>query len=231
MKKNPLIGVSITVACLIVLASYANVVGVQTVESSNNKVIKDEVDQKELLFQTIIVLANNKEIQSILQNSDIKENLEKSLQVPGAKLLLIKLRILFIMVLPPPPVLTENYLEYAYNVGVRRSRNLNELDESKIHSILESFQVNSQGVQKEITAVIEKNDDLNKEIKQLSDVDCDCEKNTTTWHYPILCAILNVIGAFLWIIIIVSVLYGHSYVPIIDALFTSLQYIFSILCI
>ena len=191
MKKNPLIGVSITVACLIVLASYANVVGVQTVESSNNKVIKDEVDQKELLFQTIIVLANNKDIQNLMQKSEIKENFEKSLKVPGAKLLLIKLRILFIMVLPPPPVLTKNYLDYAYNVGVRRSRNLNELDESKIHSILESYQVYSEGIQKEITAVIEKNNALNKEIEQLSDLNCNCENDSTAnWNFPIICLLL-----------------------------------------
>jgi hypothetical protein len=188
MNKNPLIGISITVACLIVLASYANVVGVQTVESSDNKVIKDEVDQKELLFQTIIDLAKNKDIQSIIQKSEIKENLEKSLQVPGAKLLMFELRLRFFMVLPPPQVLTKNYLDYAYKVSLRRLKNF---DASRFNPILENLKVNNQEIQKEITAIIEKNNTLNKEIGQLSDLNCNCENDSTAnWNFPIICLLL-----------------------------------------
>ena len=67
MKKYPLIGISIAVVILIIVASFTNVVGIQSIESSNNKITTDEVDQKDLLFQTIIDLSNNKEIQQIIQ--------------------------------------------------------------------------------------------------------------------------------------------------------------------
>jgi len=63
MKKYPLIGISIAVAVFIIVASFTNVVGIQSIESSNNKITTDEVDQKDLLFQTIIDLSKNKEIQ------------------------------------------------------------------------------------------------------------------------------------------------------------------------
>lgn len=215
MQKSPVIALSIAVACLIVLASFTNVIGVQTIKSSNYTSVKDEIDQKELLFQLILDLANNKEIQKIIQNSEMKGGLERSLQVPGVKLLLINLRMHF-RVLLPPPILTKKYLEYAYNMGVRLSKTL---DESKIHSILKRFQVNSQGMHKEIAAVIEKNSELNKKIEQLSDAQCDCEKNTTRfWHFPVLCAILVVI---LWFLI--GIIVNKPFSPFIIALYTILQ--------
>jgi len=67
MKKYPLISISIAVVFLIIVASFTNVVGIQSIESSNNKITAEEVDQKDLLYQTIIDLVNNKEIQQIIQ--------------------------------------------------------------------------------------------------------------------------------------------------------------------
>lgn len=53
MKRSPLIGISIAVACVIVLASFTNVVGVQTVESSDRNEATYEVDKKELHSESI----------------------------------------------------------------------------------------------------------------------------------------------------------------------------------
>ncbi len=71
MDKKPLIGVSICAVILLILASLSNVVGYQTVQSSNQTVIDNEVNQKEVLFQTILDIANNKEIQRIILKSQI----------------------------------------------------------------------------------------------------------------------------------------------------------------
>ena len=77
------------------------------------------------------------------------------------------------------------------------SRLLKTLDTSKIHSIFERFRVDSQMIQKEIVAVIEKNNELYKKVEQLSDTQCNCEKNVTlSWHFPVICAILSVIWIF-----------------------------------
>jgi hypothetical protein len=45
---------------------------------------------------------------------------------------------------------------------------------------------------KEIIITIEKNDEFNERLKQLSDLPCDCEKNNITrlWHFPVICILL-----------------------------------------
>jgi hypothetical protein len=74
-------------------------------------------------------------------------------------------------------VFTKKDLNSAYNIGSILSKTLST---SKIHMILQRYQVSFQGVLKEITAIIEENDTLNNEMNQLAGVHCDCEKNSTT---------------------------------------------------
>jgi hypothetical protein len=189
MQKYPLVAASLTVTCMIVLASFINVVGYQTIKSSNQKIINDKIDQKKLLFQTILDIANNKEIQKIILNSEMRIGTER---------FFIR-SIGFLMF--TPHVLTENYLNYAYIMGVILSR---RLDPSKIHQLLKLSQERHQGIQKEIKAVIEKNVKLKGEITQLSNLKCDCENNTTTpWTFYILCTLLiPLIGfiAMVWVL-------------------------------
>ncbi|MCX6661592.1 MAG: hypothetical protein NTY91_03480 [Euryarchaeota archaeon] len=48
MDKKPLIGVSICAVVLLILGSLSNVVGYQSVQSSNQKIINEEINQREL---------------------------------------------------------------------------------------------------------------------------------------------------------------------------------------
>jgi hypothetical protein len=188
MQKDPLFGICIITTVLLVLGSLTNVVGYQMVQSLNKKIIKDNIDQKELLFKTIIDIANNKEIQNIIQKSESKGVLKRFLQESNTKLLLMKIKMRFNVFLPSPPFLTKRYLEYVNNMSLRLFK---IFDTSKIHSILEQFRVDSQMIQKEIVAVIEKNNELNKKIEQLSDLPCECEKDKTTiWSFPVICTFL-----------------------------------------
>ncbi|DAC71808.1 MAG TPA: hypothetical protein DSN98_08465 [Thermoplasmata archaeon] len=174
MKKYPLIGVSIIAVIVLILASLSNVVGFQTVQSSNQKIIKDEINQKDLLFQTIVDIANNKEIQRIILKSQINK---ADFLNPDVKFSVLTSQ-----------VLTKNQLKHMYFVGLILSKIISK---SKIHSIVEQYQVNNQEMQKEIIAVIEKDATLNSEIAQLSNTKCDCEKeNTIRWSFPILCLLL-----------------------------------------
>jgi hypothetical protein len=173
MNKYPLIGVSIIAVVLLVLGSLTNVIGYQTVQSSNQKVISTEVDQKELLFQTILDIANNKEIQKVILGSEITG---KRFFDTGVRFSVFT-----------PPVLTEKFLKHAYTMGVILTKTISK---SKMQSI-EQFRMNNQGLQKEITAVIEKNTTLKGEMTQLSSTTCDCEnENTTLWTFPALCNVL-----------------------------------------
>jgi hypothetical protein len=173
MKKYPLIGVSIVVVVLI-LASLSNVVGFQTVQSTIKKIINDEVNQKELLFQTIIDIVNNKKIQQTILKSQINRD---GFLNPDMKLSLIN-----------TPVLTKNQLNHMYIVGLMLSKIISK---SRIHSMIERYKVSNQEMQKEITAVIEKDAILNGKMTQLSNSECDCgNENTTRWNFPVLCILL-----------------------------------------
>ena len=160
MNKYPLIGGSILAVVLIVLGSLSNVVGYQTVQASNQKIITTEVDQKELLFQTIVDMANNKEIQRIILKAQINREI---FPTPDAILPLFN-----------NPVLTKNQLKHMYFIGLMLSKIISK---SKIHSLLEKYQVSNQEMHKEITAVISKDAILNGEMTQLSNLNCDCEEN------------------------------------------------------
>jgi len=178
MDKKPLIGVSICAVVLLILASLSNVVGYQTVQSSNQTVIDNEVNQKELVFQTIVDIANNKEIQGILLRYQISRG-----EIPEVT----------------TSVLTMKQLKQMYFIGLILSKTISK---ARIQSMIDMYQVNNQGVQKEINTVIEKDATLNREIKQLSDLRCDCENNNETylWTFPVICTLL--IPLFIFAVVI-----------------------------
>jgi hypothetical protein len=174
MNKYPLIGGSICAVVLLVLASLTNVVGYQAVQSPNQKAINSEVDQKELLFQTILDIANNKEIQKVILGSEIT----------GKKLFDTDVRFSVFI----PPVLTEIFLKRIYTMGVIFTKTIGK---SKVHSLLEQYPVSNQGMQKKLRTVIEKDMMLKKEMAELSSLSCGCENgNATTWTFPIICILL-----------------------------------------
>jgi hypothetical protein len=188
MKQYPLIGVSICTVVLLVLSSLSNVVGYQKVQSSNQSIINERINHRELLFQTFCDIANNKEIQRIILKSQLIRG-----QFPISNI----------------PVLTKNQLKHMYVVGLMFSKFISK---SKIHSILEKYQVNTQGMLKEITVVIEKDTTIKGEITQLTISECDCEnENTADWHYPVICLLLYPLA------ILILILY--SYTPFFKLLY------------
>ena len=76
MHNNRSIVLSALFACMIVLASYVNIIGAQTEKSLNSKTLKSEVDQEEL-FQTVSDLVDNREIQKTLTRRRYLEIEEK----------------------------------------------------------------------------------------------------------------------------------------------------------
>jgi hypothetical protein len=214
MNKKPLIGVSIIAVVLLVLASLTNVVGYQAVQSSNQKIINEEVDQKELLFQTIVDFVNNKEIQQVILKSQITKD--------GFFYPYIKVPIF------NTPLITKSQLKQMYVIGLMLSKTISK---SRMHSIIEKYQVNNQWVQKEITVVIEKDATLNREIKQLSNSKCDCGKeNTALWHFPVICTIIFIpyaIGIFLYDF--AAFIHNYILIMIIEKIFSPLYQIGKIL--
>ena len=179
MKRQWLaIGISTVSVILLILTSLSNVIGYQTVQSSNESVINERINQRELLFQTIVDIANNKEIQRIILKSQMSRGIFPTSEMP---------------------VVTKNQLRQMYILGMLLSRFIRT---SRIQSMIEKYQFDNQEMQNEISAIIEKDTILNAELTQLKDSDCDCENgNTAAWGFPILCVSLFIIYAetfFLW---------------------------------
>ena len=204
MDKKPLIGVSICAVVLLILGSLTNVIGYQTVQSSNQKIINDEVDQKNLLFQTILDIANNKDVQKVILGSEITG---KRFFDTGVRFSVFT-----------PPVLTEKFLKRMYTMGVILFRTSSK---SRMQSVVKQYQVNNQGVQKEISAVIEKDATLKGEMTQLSSLSCDCEnENTMNWTYPVFCMLLFLL--FIFSIFIGKFITGYGYLALFIVIIASI---------
>ena len=174
MNKYHLIGISIIASGLLFLGSLSNVVGYKSVQSSNQNTITNKANKKELLFQTIVDIANNKEIQRIILKSYIIREgfFNSNLKFSGFN----------------TPILKKNNLKQMYVIGLLLSKTFSK---SRIHSMMEQYQLSNQGMQKEITDVIERDDILNGEMTQLSNSECDCEnRNTTRLTFDVLCILL-----------------------------------------
>jgi hypothetical protein len=169
-KKLCAAEVSLCAVVLLVLGSLNNVVGYQTVQSSNQSVIKERINQRELLFQTIVDIANNKEIQRIILKSQMSRGIFQTTEFP---------------------VVTKTQIRQMYFIGLILSKIISK---SRIQSMIGKYQFNNQEIQKEINAVIEKDITINSEITQLKNYECDCESNSTiTWSFPVVCKTLTLI--------------------------------------
>ena len=172
MKKNSVIGVSFAVVGLFVLASFTSVVGVQIVESSNQEVKNDEIDQKELLLEAIVEIANNPEVKELLEQVDY-ELFDSDYNYRSAlfKLLIFKPRVLLFMFFTRPKMNT-NYLNKAYNNGVEIA---NVLGEEEALEMIESIEITNPQIFNDMTEIISNNPELNNRIEQLMALQCDCD--------------------------------------------------------
>ena len=168
MDKKPLVVISLCAVVLLVLGSLSNVVGYQSVQTSQQNLIKERINQRELLFQTIVDIANNKEIQRIILKIQMSRGIFPSSDIP---------------------VLTKNQLKQMFLIGIILSKFISK---SRMQSMVQQNRLINPEIQQEISTVIEKDATLEREITQLKDSECDCEnENITERNFPIICNILN----------------------------------------
>jgi hypothetical protein len=192
MKRKCLaIGISTIAVILLTLTSFTNVVGYQTVQSSNQSVIKERINQRELLFQTIVDIANNKEIQRIILKSQMSRG-----------------------IFPPSgiPVVTKQQIRQMYFLGLILSK---VISKSRIQSMIGMYQLQNPITQEGIRGVIEKDESLRNEITQLQNSECDCENdNAIEWRFPVICILLSPLWIVAAILAIISD-YGFYFVETI----------------
>jgi len=178
MDKKPLIVVSICAVVLLLLGSLSTVVGYQTVQTSQQNLIKERINQKDLLFQTIVDIANNKEIQRIILKFQMGRGIFPTSEFP---------------------VVTKNQIKMMYFIGLVLSK---VISKSRIQSMIQQYQFNNQEMQKEISAVIEKDTIINSEITQLQNSECDCENQSASeWRFPVICFVLMILFYSIYIVI------------------------------
>jgi hypothetical protein len=193
MQKDTLIGVSLCAVVLLVLGSLSNVVGFQTVQTSQQNLIKERINQRELLFQTIVDIANNKEIQRAILKSQMNRGIFLTSEIP---------------------ILTKSQIKMMYFLGLILSKVINK---SRIQSLIGQYQFNNQEMQKEINGVIEKDYVLKSNIAQLSCSNCSIGK-TWIWQFPVICSILFV-PYFICLIWLIA-MYGQA-PDLIDLIFVA----------
>ena len=170
MDKKPLIVISLCAVVLLVIGSLSNVVGYQSVQTSQQNLITERINQRELLFQTICDIANNKEIQRIILKSQMSRGIFPTSEIP---------------------VITKNEIRQIYLLGLVLSRYIRT---SRLQSMCGMYQFSNQEMQKEISVVIEKDNTLKNKISQLKSSECDCESDRAiNWSFPVLCSFLNVL--------------------------------------
>jgi hypothetical protein len=178
MKRKWLItGISTIAVILLTLTSFTNVIGYNTVQSSNQQTIKETVNQKELLFQTIVDIANNKEIQRIILKSQLSRGIFPTSEIP---------------------VITKNQLKMMYFLGLILSK---VISKSRMQSMVQQYQLLNPITQEEMIGIIEKDVTLKNEITQLQNSDCNCgnkideEKisKIEVAYYKIICGILFIL--------------------------------------
>ena len=181
MKSKCLtIGISTVSVILLIFTSLTNVVGYQTVQISKQNLIKERINQRELLFQTIVDIANNKEIQRIILINQLSQGEYPIVDVP---------------------VVTKYHLRQIYFIGGILSKFISI---STIQSIVRKYQFSNQKMQKEISTIIEKDAIFKGEITQLKNSECGCENiNTSNRNYTSLCILLFPLYVLSW-------LYGFS---------------------
>ena len=166
-KKSFVIEISTVSVILLLLTSLSNVVGYQTVQLVQRQTIQEAVNQKELLFQTIVDMANNKEIQKIILINQVRQG-----ELP----------------LVDVSVVTKNHLRQLYFIGWILSKFIRI---STLQSIAGKYQFSTQKMQKEIMTVIDNDVALKQELTQLKNTECHCEdKGIFLWPFPVICTLL-----------------------------------------
>jgi hypothetical protein len=162
---------AIGIILLFVGVTIAPTINFQVVKASQQNLIKERINQRELLFQTIVDIANNKEIQRIILKSQMSRGIFPTSEIP---------------------VVTKNQIRQMYFHGFILSK---VTDKSRLSSLIKKYQtIPSLDLQTQIKVIIEKDTKLDGEISQLSILYCQCENQNTKNQVPLLiCGILFIL--------------------------------------
>jgi len=221
-KKKDLIKNSLVFGIIILLFGLAVQPGTATVQPNEK-----EIKPKELLFQTIIDIANNQEVKNLLEQEkhngfflDFNYNLRNLYRQ-----LLFKDPHLLRTVIFSKPTITHEYLNFAFNKGCEM---INLIGEDIALEIIESITVTNPNFSSKLSNIIKNNDEINDKILEIKAMNQKLNPTLPFEGYPIICIILLVLlftvsiplASFFGLIVMLS-----SF-PVLGPIFFSLFLIF-----
>jgi hypothetical protein len=212
VDKKPLIVVSILAVVLLVLGSLSNVVGYQTVQSSNQKMINSEIDQKEVLIQTIVDIVGTPELQTffIQLTKEWKNNQRYSVidNEPNTlvqNVLKIKERIHFSLLSDKPFSLYRSLI-YDYDQGCKI---INLLGEKEVITMMKTITFMNPKIINELKNILMKNDNLKEKITRLSVINKEVKADTQSGEQmPIICFTLLIL---FWSVAIRDLMFSYAF--------------------
>ena len=156
----------------------------------------EETEPKEYLFQTIIDIANNPDVNELLnqiedewKNDNCYISWNFNCKSVFQKLLLKKPNLLFSILFTEPRI-THEYLESSYNRGCKVA---NALGEENVIEIVESVEINNPEILDELYNLIMNNEELYDKIITLGEMNEGLSINLPFSNFSIICSILLVL--------------------------------------
>jgi len=143
-----------------------------------------DVEPKDYLFQTIINIANNPDVKSLLQQYNyelFKVDIDKSVY----RKIFFRNPRLFRSIIFTKPSLTYEFLDKTYNNGIEIT---NIIGEDKALELIESIGVSDTEVFDEFNNIISKDEELSNRLATLKETN---KEQNSDWYYPIICSILT----------------------------------------
>lgn len=164
---------------------------------STNEVRKGEVEPKQYLFETIIEIKNNPDINEILNqiednwNNNYNDYLDWNFD--GKEVfqnLIIKKPYLLYKMLFTEPSISYDYLDTSYNRGCKV---INALGETNVIDIVESVEIVNSEILDYINYIIINDEDLQERISTLQVLNYELDESAPFSNYSTICKILLIL--------------------------------------
>ncbi len=187
--NNKILISSIIAIIILIGVSFTSVVGYNSVETSmkKNKVI---FDSKELIFETIIEMANNPDFNEFAINN--KQNLfQSSIEYKDIFTQLLKQKLIYLNRFTIyKTALSVEYLHVIYEYGCNI---IKILGEEKTSELIASIEFTNNRVFEELNNIVENDEELNNNINNLKKSNVEILSITGFSDTPVICGILLII--------------------------------------
>lgn len=186
-KKKDLINTTLVFGIIILFIGLAVQPGTATVQPE-----KIRLEPKLLLFQTIIDIANNQEVENLFEqekNNGLFLDFNYNFRSVYRKLLFKDPNLLRSLIFTKPTI-NHEYLNFAYKQGCEL---IDIFGEDKDLEIIESITLTNPNFSSKLSNIIKNNEEINEKIEEIKAINKQLNPTLPFEGYPIICVILLVL--------------------------------------